>query len=110
MAETVIINNTTISAIDAVTILYTASAAGLGTVINAFTATNISASSVTYKAYIYDITGSLVGAVIPQTIVVKDRFHPGASIVNQVVPAGGTIRAENSASNGLNFYASGREQ
>ena len=110
MADTVIISNTTISAIDSVTVLYTASAAGLGTVINAFTATNSSASSVTYKAYIYDITGSVVSAVIPQTIVVKDRFHAGASIVNQVVPAGGTIRVENSAANGLNFYCSGREQ
>ena len=111
MADTPLINNTKISAADTVTELYLSPAAGLGTIVNAFTATNDSGlASVSYKAYIYDITGATVSAVIPQTIVVKDRFHAGQSIVNQVVPAGGTIRVENSAADGLNFYASGREQ
>ena len=110
MADTVIISNATISAVDVIMPLYTSPPGGLGTVVNSFTATNSGAASVTYKAYIYDKTGDLVSAVIPQTIVVKDRFHPGQSIVNQVIPSGGTIRVENSTSDGLNFYASGREQ
>ena len=110
MADTVLISNTTVTPIDTITPVYTSPAGGLGTVIKAFTATNNGAASVTYKAYIYDIDGNLVQAVIQQTIVVIDRFHSRPSIVNQTVPKGGTIRIENSTADGLNFYASGLQQ
>ena len=43
-------------------------------------------------------------------IVVIDKFDSAPSMINQVVPAGGTIRAENSAGDSLSFYATGREQ
>lgn len=110
MADTPIIINETIAAVDSITTLYSSPATGFGTLITAFTASNDGGpASVSYKGYIYDSAGTPM-AVIPQTIVVKDRFHSGPSMVNQTVPPGGTIRVENSAANGLNFYATGREQ
>ena len=111
MADSVLINNLKISAVDTITTAYTSPASGQGTIITAFTASNDGGpASVSYKGYIYDQGGSLVSAVIPMTIVVKDRFHSGPSVVNQVIPPGGTLRLENSTSDGLNFYATGREQ
>jgi hypothetical protein len=105
-----IISNTKISAPDVITTLYTSPSSGGGTIVTAFTVSNNSTASAYYKAYIYDSTGAVVDPVIPLKIVVRDRFDVGASIVNQVVPAGGTIRAENSTGDALNFYATGREQ
>jgi hypothetical protein len=110
MVDSVLINNTKISAADTVTNVYTSPAAGSGTIITAFTVSNSSASSASYKAYIVD-SGGVVGApVIPLQIVVKDKSDSGPAIVNQVVPASGTIRVENSTGDALNFYATGRAQ
>ena len=111
MADSVLISNETVTAIDTVTVLYPSPDSGSGTIVTAFTASNDGGpSSVSYKGYIYSSNGVVVSAVIPQTIVVKDRFHSGPSMVNQVVPAGGSIRVENSAADGLNYYATGRNQ
>ena len=110
MTDKAIIINTVIALPDVITQLYLSPASGAGTIVTAFTATNDSGASASYKAYIYNSSGSVVNTVIPMTIIVKDRFHSGPSIVNQVVPAGGTIRAENSTGDALNFYATGREQ
>lgn len=108
--DIVLINNAKIIVPDVITALYTSPSDGLGTIITAFTASNDSSASASYKAYIFDAAGSVVSPVIPLTIVVKDRFNSGPSIVNQVVPSGGTIRIENSTGDALNFYATGREQ
>jgi hypothetical protein len=109
MAESVLINNSKIASVDTITELYTSPSSGAGTIITAFTVANSSTASASYKAYIYDSTGNAVEPVIPLKVVVRDRFDPGRSIVNQIVPPSGTIRAENSAANALNFYASGIE-
>ena len=61
----------------------TASASGNGVRIKAFTASNdAGGGSVSYKAYIYDSSGTQVAgrAVIPQTIVVRNRFDEGRRI------------------------------
>ena len=110
MTVAAIIVNKTISTVDTIEVLYSAPTAGLGTVITALTVSNNSGASASYKAYIYDSTGTAVNAIIPLTIVVKDRFSSAASAVNQVIPAGGTLRAENSTASALNFYMSGIEQ
>jgi hypothetical protein len=110
MTDTVLILNATIAAPDVITTLFTAATSGQGAIVTAFTASNNSGASASYKAYIYDQTGSLVAAVVPMKIVVRDRFDTAPSMVNQVVPAGGSIRVENSTGDALSFYASGREQ
>lgn len=110
MADSVLVNNTKIATVDTITTVYTSPADKQGTIITAFTASNSFTTSVSYKAYIFDSTGAAVDPVLPQKIVVKDRFDSGAPIVNQVVPPGGTLRIENSAANSLSFYSTGRVQ
>ena len=110
MTDTALVSNAKISSADTVEPLYTSPSGGKGTIITAFTATNCIGTGVSYKAYIVTSSGSADCAIIPFTIVGKDRFHSGPSIVNQVVPAGSSIQAENSTSDGLAFTISGREQ
>ena len=110
MADIQIINNVKISAADTITTLYTAPASGAGVAVTAFTVSNNSPASASYKAYIYDVSGAAVDAIVPQKIVVRDRFDSAPSMVNQIVPAGGSIRAENSTADALSFYATGRPQ
>jgi hypothetical protein len=83
---------------------------GNGTKIVAFTASNDTGSSKYYRAYIYSDAGQLVSSVIPLTIVVKDRADNGPTIINQVIPAGGTLRLLSSEADSLNFYVTGNEQ
>ena len=110
MADIPIIINQTIAAVDSIATLYSSPDTGSGTLITAFTATNCTTTGVSYLAYIVSSSGSADCSIIPFTIVGRDKFHSGPSMVNETVPPGGTIRVENSAANGLNFYATGREQ
>lgn len=110
MTDSVLAGNFKTAGVDTIEAVYTSPTGGKGTVITAFTASNNFSTSVSYKGYIYDSSGGLVSAVIPQTIVVKDRFHSGPSVVNQTIPAGGTLRIENSAADSLSYYVTGREQ
>ena len=113
MADLVMVNNqrsTTADTIEEFFTAATAGASGKGARITAFTASNNTTSCVSYKAYIYDSAGAAVGAIVPMKIVVKDKFDSASSAVNQTIPAGGTLRAENSTASALNFYMSGLEQ
>jgi len=110
MTEKTLIANDTVGTVDTITTLYTSPSSGLGTVIRALTVSNNSLTSASYKAYIYDSSGSAVAAIAPLKIIVRDRFDSAASAVNQVIPAGGTLRAENSTANALSFFMSGLEQ
>lgn len=110
MADTPIVENAKISTSDTITALYTSPVGGDGTIITAFTASNNSGINASYKAYIFDASGDTVDPIIPFKIVIRDRFDSGPSIVSQVVPPGGTIRAENNTADSLSFYVTGREQ
>jgi hypothetical protein len=109
MAETILVNNRKVSDVDTITTIYTAPTSGGGTVITAFTVSNSSTASVSYKAYILDVIGDAVDPVVPLKIVVKDKFDSAPSIINQVITSGGTLRVENSTGDSLSFYVSGRE-
>jgi uncharacterized protein YcfL len=108
--DSALIKNATISAADTITILYVSPASSDGTVIRSLTVSNNSPASSSYKAYIYDSDGVSVSAIVPMKVVVKDKFDSASSAVNQTIPAGGTLRAENSTADALNFYMSGLEQ
>ena len=110
MAEIILVSNKTNAVIDSIESFYTATSAnneGLGTRVNAFTASNDTTSSIDYKAYIFDASGALVSPVIPQTTVVRDRFDLGAPIVGQLIPPGGQLMIESSGA--LSFYVTGDE-
>ena len=112
MSDIVLVDNKKNTLADTVEILYTAPSGptAQGVKIKAFTAANSSATSVSYKAYIYDSAGAAVDPVVPLKIVVKDKsdYAPGA--VNHVIPAGGTLRMESSQADALNFYVTGSVQ
>lgn len=110
MTEKTLIANETVGAVDTITTLYTSPSSGLGTVIRALTVSNNSLTSASYKVYIYDAAGSAAAAIAPLKIIVRNRFDSAASVVNQVIPPGGTLRAENSTADALSFYMSGLEQ
>ena len=58
---------------------------------------------------IFDATGNLLDAVIPLRKIVRDKFDSGASIVGQLIPAGGTLRFESDAVSGISWRVTGKE-
>ena len=109
MTDKVLVFNARNGAPDAIENFYISPATGLGTKIKAFTASNDTTTSQSYKAYIYNSAGVPVSAIIPLQIVVRDSSDYGASIIGQVIPAGGSLRVESSNALGLNFYITGAE-
>jgi hypothetical protein len=105
MAEKILVFNAKNAAADTIQTFYPAE---VDTQILTFTASNDSAASVSYKAYVYGETGT-PDAVVPQKIVVKDRFDLGASIVGKLIPAGGSLRMETSDADALLFNVTGEE-
>ena len=95
------------TAVDTVQTAYSAPS-GNAVVIDAFTVTNNSSVNASYKAYIKSVTGVL-SPIIPFKIVVWGENDLGVGIVNQVIPAGGTLQVESSALTSLYFTASGRQ-
>jgi hypothetical protein len=110
MADSTLVLNATVLGIDTITEIYEAPPGSAGVIISAFTVSNSTASSVSYKAYIYAADGSTNQPIVPQTIVVLDRFSSAPSAINHVIPAGGSLRVENSAASSLSFTVSGRVQ
>ena len=109
MAEAILVNSAQNAAADSIQIFYTSPPTGSGTRVTAFTATNNTSSSKTYKAYIYDVSGDMLTAVIPQKIIVPDRFDLGPSIVGQLIPPSGTLRMESSAALSIAYRITGNE-
>ena len=113
MTDTAIVQNKSNSAADAIENFFVSPSGANqnGTKIKAFTASNDTAISHSYKAYIYDSSGNPVLAVIPQTIVVRDRADYGASIIGQVIPKGGSLRMESTTTDAsfLNYYVTGAQ-
>lgn len=75
--------------------------------IESFTAANLSNVNASYKAYIVSATGT-DRAQIPLKVVVWGENDLGIGIVNQVIPKGGTLKLESSATNSIFFTATGR--
>ena len=77
-------------------------------VIESFTAANNSGVNASYKAYIV----SILEKEFPQRpfkIVVWGEVDLGIGIVNQIIPAGGSLRFETSAIDSIYFTVTGRE-
>lgn len=109
MTDLILVNSEQSTSADTIEVFYTAVSTGGGVKITAFSATNNTTSSKTYKAYIYDSSGSALEPIIPQKIVVRDRFDLGAAIVGHLIPPGGTLRMESSAADSIVFRVTGSE-
>ncbi len=112
MTDRILVNNAKSSSADTVEPFFTSDTNGDGTIITAFSAINSTNVNASYIAYIYDASSTTdsKNPAIPLTKVVRKRFDLGASIVNQVIPAGGTLRMESSTANSISFRVSGRDQ
>lgn len=110
MPDSILVLSEQISSVDTIADLYQSPAGGQGTIITACTVANNTTSSASFKMYIYSSSGDMLQALVPMSIVVPDRFNSCPSAVNHVIPPGGSLRAENSASNSLSFTVSGRNQ
>ena len=106
MATVQIVDNLTVSVIDAPQVIYTAPA-GQDMLIQSFTAANTSAVNASYKAYISSASG-VQQPQIPFRVVVWGENDLGIGIVNQVIPRGGTLKVECSALESVYFTVSGR--
>lgn len=109
MATTVFVNSVSNLLANTIQTFYTAPAGGGGAIITAFTATNNTGANASFKAYIFDSSGTILGAVLPLKIVKRNRFDPGNAIVNQVIPAGGTLRMETNIIGAIDFRVTGNE-
>ncbi len=107
MSVSSLVSNSSNTSANAVEVFYTSPTTSSGTQIARFTATNNGTSSVSFKAYIYDSSGNLVQSIIPFAIVKRDLYNLGASLIGQIIPAGGSLRIECSAANGLNYNVAG---
>ncbi len=107
MTDAILVNSAQNQNADTIELFYTAG--NTDTKITSFTASNNTTSSKTYKAYIYDASGAALPAVVPQKIVVRDRFDLGPSIVGQLIPSGGTLRMESSDALSIAFRVTGNE-
>ncbi len=108
MAAIQLADNFVNTIINTVETIYT-SPSGSATIIDSFTAANNALINASYKAY---IVGPSV-AVFPQRpfkVVVWGEVDLGIGIVNQTIPAGGSLRVECSALNSVYFTVSGRTQ
>jgi len=106
MATISLTNNFVNNAINTPEPLFTAG--NKGVVVEAFTASNTSSVSASYKAYIKTSVG-LLQPQVPFTIVVHGNNDVGIGIVNQIIPAGAQLMVEASALNSIYFTVTGRE-
>lgn len=106
MATSQIVDNFSNTVIDTVEIAYTAPS-GSNVAIESFTCANTSSVNASYSAHIVSSGGS-VTPQIQDNIVVWGENDLGIGIVGQVIPAGGTLRFESSATASLYFTVTGR--
>jgi len=108
MAIIQMVDNLTIDIVDTIKTLYLAPAGGNGVAIDSFTAANTSAVNASYKAYIVSTTGAQQPQ-IPFKVVVWGESDLGIGVIDQIVPAGGSLRVECSALDSIYFTVTGRE-
>ena len=106
MAATQILSNAVNTTIDTPEILFTAGTKGV--IIESFTAANNAGVNASYKAYIVEQDGTQQPQ-IPFKIVVWGENDLGIGVVNQIIPAFGTLKLESSSLNSIYFTATGRE-
>jgi len=97
------------SAADTPQIFYTSPSNALGTIITNFTASNDTAATITYKAYIVPSGGSATVPIVPKKAIVINRTDVSPEMAGQLIPAGGTLQMESDSANSISWTVSGRE-
>ena len=107
MADVVLVISESSNAANTIESFYASPSSSDGTFITAFSATNSSGAIASYKAYIFDSSGTALDPVVPLKIVVRNRFDLAPTITNQLIPNGGSLRMESSAIGSITFRVSG---
>ena len=107
MATIQITDNLTVTVIDTPQVVASAPV-GQDIVIESFTASNTSLVTASYRAYIVSALGA-EQPQIPFKVVVWGENDLGIGIVNQIIPAGGSLKVECSALASIYFTVTGRE-
>ena len=107
MAILQIVDNFVNTLADTIQTAYTAPVTK-GAVIESFTASNNSGVNASYKAYIVT-DGGTEKAQRPFKIIVWGEIDLGIGLVNQIIPAGASLKVESSATNSIYFTVTGRE-
>lgn len=109
MATAVLVNSAQNTLSNTVQTFYTSPPTGAGTIITAFTATNNTGANRTYRAYIYAEDETVAEAVTPLKILIRNKFDPGSSLVNHLIPPGGTLRMETDLLGTVVYRVTGNE-
>ena len=97
------------SGADTPQVFYTSPSNGFGTIITNFTASNDTAATRTYQAYIVVSGGSATVPVVPTRAIVTNRTDTPPELAGQFIPAGGTLQMESDAATSIAWLVSGRE-
>lgn len=87
---------------------FTSPATGAGTLITSIAAANSGATDRTYKAFL--VSDATAGTLpqVPQRTIVKKKTDVPPELSGQVIPPGGTLQFESSASASISFTVTGR--
>ena len=106
--DTNIVNGVTTASANTVEVIYTNNTNG-GAVIKAVSATNKTKINAAYTMYIIDFDGTTDNPIVPFQSVVRLKVDTPPEVINQVVPAGGTIRVKTTAANSIAFTITAKE-
>lgn len=107
MAEFTLVSNEQSTVADVIEVFFTSEGDVNGHIIKSFTAANNTETNQSYKAYIFDALGTVSPAIIPRTIIIRDKSDLGLSIIGQIIPVNGTLRIESSSADGISFTVVG---
>ena len=103
--DSVLVNGVTASLENTLEIIFTAES---DTLIKAVTASNPTLINASYQMQIVPTNEDTTKPEIPFQVVVRLDSDPGAPVVNQVIPKGGTLRISTSVANSIAFRVTGR--
>jgi hypothetical protein len=106
--DKVLVDGVTANNADVIETIYTVPTTS-GTLIKAVTASNPTNINASYSMYIVGSDGDTSLPEIPNQIVVRLKADLAPSVVNHVIPKGGTLRISTSAANSISFRVTGIE-
>ena len=102
--DSVLVNGVNNAISNTLEIIYTASE---DTLIKAITVTNTTTVNASYIMNVVPASGDITNPEIPFRVVIRQKSDLAAEIVNQVIPKGGTLRAESSLAGSIAYRVTG---
>ena len=103
--DSVLVDSVFTSAPDTLQTIYISAIPAL---IKAVTISNTTEINAAYTLHIVPSSGDITKPEIPYRVVPRLTVDTGAEVINQIIPAGGTLRVSTTAANSLAFRVTGR--